>query len=583
MEPVLPKLLALPIVVLLVLVATAAGARLVRSLVPTASLDERRLAGFLFGMAILSIATMAMLFARLPVRWGILILLAAGAILGRREAADLGSWAACWLWHPGPAERRVRLLILAVVLLAVVGCLAPETGYDTGLYHFTMAQIRAEQGSMVVRDDVPAGYRPAAMEMLQTVGFLFQGESLASLMNLALYLGLLGLVAIWAGGDRVRVLASLAFLALAVFILRAGGGDVEVGQAAYLTLALYALWKLRGEGGPRWRWVAGVGLGMALAIKYPSAWAVIALAFAWLVVRIRDRAPFTALLLDAGVIGATAAVIGCPIYVRNWLLVGNPIYPFGTGELSGGVESLAAAPLAFFKFIAFDTIALAGIPALWCARTRGLRWVALAAGIFAVLILYQKGFSPDGFGMMARYASPYYPGLIVLAALGIDAALDRGPALRVCAAGFLGVTLIVTLGMHAVRNVRKVPAALGIQDRDAYLERRINSYWAIRRAERELTQGRRILLVEPRAYYCRAPYWVASDSGLDGRLDSITRAAELREYLDRQSFQFIVFSHADYVHVWKFRNLLRRNPTILQDAGVDALETRNECTLYRVR
>lgn len=592
MEPVLPKLLALPILVLLVVIAAAAGARMVRAALPQASSDERRLLGFLFGMASLSGVTMVLLFARLPVRAGLLIVLAVGAAWSRREAAELREWAAGWtrsIRYGGRGERLCRVLVAAVVLFGVVGCLAPETGWDTGLYHFSMAQIRAMEGSMVVREDIPAGYRPAAMEMLQTVGFLFQGESLASLVNLAFYLCLLGLAALWAGnagGARVRLLASLGYLALAVFVLRAGGGDVEVGQAAYLTSALYALWRLREGGGPAWRGVAGIGLGMALGIKYPSAWAVVALAFTWLVVRLRDRAPLTGLLLDAGVIGAAALVIGSPWYLRNWLAVGNPVYPFlqeGAAELAGPAGSLAEAPLRFVRLIAFDTFALAAIPALWSAKTRGLRWVALAAGVFAFLILFQKGFTPDGFGMMARYASPYYPGLVILAALGVDGAIDRGPLLRSCALGFLGLALSVTLGIHAVRNARKVPSAFGLQDRDAYLEQRINSYWAIKRAERQLSPGRKILLVEPRAYYCRAPYWVGSDSGLGTRFDRINGVGEFRRFLDEHAFQYIIFSHADYVQVWSFREFLRRNPSILQEAGVEALETRQECTLYRVR
>lgn len=588
MEPVLPKLLALPILLLLVAAVTAFGSRVARLLLPQSSPDERRVLGFLLGMAILSIATMGFLFLRLPVRLGVLVLLAAGAAWGRREAADLGRWAVGWLRSLRDPAERPRAIVVVVALLGAVGCLAPETGWDTGLYHFTMAQIRASEGAMALRDDVPAGYRPAAMEMLQTVGFLLQGESLASFINLAFYLCLLGLTAHWAGevgGPRARLLAGLGFLALTVFVLRAGGGDVEVGQAAYVTAALYALWRLRGGGGPAWRWVAGIGLGMAFGIKYPSVWAIVALAVAWLAVRLRDRARPAALLLDGGIIGATALLLGGGWYLRNWLVVGNPVYPFlqEAGELAARVDSLAKAPLTFARLIALDAFVLAAVPALWSAKTRGLRWVALAAGIFAVLILYQKGFTPDGFGMLARYASPYFPGLVVLAALGIDAALERGPALRIGALGVLGVTLLISLAVHARRNLWKVPAAVGFQERDAYLDQRINSYWAIRRAERDLQPGRRILLIEPRAYYCRSPYRVGSDSAYPTPFDKLGGASDLREFLTGGTFQFIVFNQASHVQAWAFRNLLARHPSILEEAGVELVETRNECALYRVR
>jgi hypothetical protein len=206
----------------------------------------------------------------------------------------------------------------------------------------------------------------------------------------------------------------------------------------------------------------------------------------------------------------------------------------------------------------------------------------MAAGIYAALILYQKGFTPDGFGMLARYASGYYPGLVVLAALGVDEAVERGPALRIGALGVLGLALTASLAVHSRRNLWKAPAAFGIEDRDAYLEQRINSYWAIRRAEGELSPGRKILLIEPRAYYCRAPYWVGSDSSMQHRNYDFSGGPELRDFLSKHSFQFIVFNHAGHVQAWKFRNLLSRQPSVLRDAGVETVETRTECTLYRI-
>jgi hypothetical protein len=55
--------------------------------------------------------------------------------------------------------------------------------------------------------------------------------------------------------------------------------------------------------------------------------------------------------------------------------------------------------------------------------------------------------------MLARYASAYYPGLVLLAALGVDAAVERGPALRIAALGVLGLALMASLAVHARRNL----------------------------------------------------------------------------------------------------------------------------------
>ncbi len=592
MESILPRALALPEAALLALVVGAAGLATARALLRDAREEELRALALPVGMALLAVVTSAMLFGRIPPRWPLAALLAAAGCGFRCDVAVLARGAWRWIRALGTGSPPSRLLAgLALVYggLGIVGCLAPETGWDTGLYHFTMARLRAEEGWMAVRDDIPAGYRPGYVESLQAVGFLFQGETLASLVNLLFYFSGLGVLRIWAGavgGERAGLIAGFAYLTSTTYVLRTGGGDVEVGQAVFLGVAFYALWRLRGGGSAGWGWAAGAALGMLLGIKYPSAWIVLALALVWIAVRIKDRASWKTLLGEGAAIGLACLAVGFPWYLRNHLALGNAVYPFlqgGGGEIAGPRERPGPEWIATFATtMAPDAFCLAGVPALAAGATRGVRWVAAVAGLFYALLLFHRGFTQDGIQMAGRYSSPSFMGLWLLAALGLAGVGGGAPWARRAGFVFLGIAVAATLSVHAARNLPKAPAALGWESRAAYLERRVHPYWAIRRAERDLPPGRKILLVDPRAYYCRAPYLVASDSNFNLSFESIRTPAQLREFLGRHSIGFVVYAHPAPYHVRGFSAMLERSPGILEEAGAIRIDAREHSVLYRV-
>jgi hypothetical protein len=577
---------AILIAALLFLVVAAAGFRIVRFFLPESDDDERLVLGFPIAMAILSVVTMILLFARLPAKWGLGGVIVLAWFWTRRERRALLQSGWSRLRNLGLLSWPARVygaIVLVAALLGVIGCLAPETGWDTGVYHFTMARLRAEEGSMVVRPDIPHGYRPAYMEMLYTAGFLLSGETLASLMNFAFWCSGLGLARLWAGrlgGGRAGLLAGFAYLTSFSYALRMGGGDVEVGQAVYLGLAMYSLWRLREGGGPRWRVMAGVGLGLLLGVKYPSAWAILALAVTWLVLRLKDRAPLRTLAADAGILGALCVVIASPWYIRNALAVGNPFHPFGVAALGGSSIVGEGAGEAFWKALAMDVFILGAFPACAVFAARRVRWVAVVAVLFFLLLVRQVGTTEGGLVNALRYATPGFLGLLVLGALGVDEALRRGLPLRIAAAASLILPLGVTLGVHGIRNGKKALVAIGVVSREAYLTERINSYWAIRRAEGELVPGRKILLLEQRAYYCRTPFLTATDIQSHIRWEGIRTSRDLRDFLETHSIAFIVLDPAG--KSWNFQAMARRSPGMLKDAGVKEVETRNGCTLYRV-
>jgi hypothetical protein len=572
-------LLALLKAGLLVLVVTSAGMRLCRGLDP----DERPVAGFAVGMALLSTLATLLLLARLPAAW-----ILGGTLLGAslwtlRELAESARRAAGWIRGRIAArggELAFGVAVAVVGAFGIVGCWAPATGWDTGVYHFALARLRAQEGWLVVRPDIPFSAFPAGMESLYTAGFLFDGERLASLINFSFYFAGLGLVRVWAtraGGERARTWAGMAYLTSITYLLRLDGGDVEVGQAVSLGLGLYAMWRIREGGMATGRWVVGVSFGFALAVKFSMAWAVLAAGIVWILLGWRDRRPARELVRDFLVVGLVSFSVSSPCYLRNGVVEGNPVYPLLDPAL-GAVMRSGDGGLAGWKGVLsafrFDGLVIAALPAAFSSAR--LRWLGAPALLLLIPVGLHTGLSDAGLSNAVRFVSPAFLPLWVL--IGVAAATwARWPAALI-----VGSALALSLGVHVERNRRKIPVAVGRQARDAYLEQRISSYWALRRAESELPPGRKVLLIEQRSYYCRVPFVQAADVQRHVDFASVSSSASFRELLDRHSIGLIVYSHAPEAKTRTFGDLLARLPSVLETTGVVALETRNACTLYRV-
>lgn len=579
--------LAIPEALVLGLVAAGAGRRLLAARVPDSTRLERSVLGFPLYMGLLSLVMTAALFSKLPpvaLRITLLAFLGISAGWARGEIRDLLDE----LREFARKSPVLAALIGASALLGLLGCMAPETGYDTGVYHFTMARLRAEQGGMIVRMDIPHGYRPAYMESLNAAGFLLNGETLASTVNLLFYFAGLAMARLWGiriAGARGGLFAALAWMTSITYVLRMDGGDVEVGQAVYAGTALMALLRHRDGAASQWRVVAGVALGLLLGIKYSSVYVVLPLAVAWGVVRLVDRAPLRGLLMDGVVLAGLGLLIASPFYLRNRLETGVLFFPYqATIAQSGGVDE-AAVRIGFvgaLRVIALDGFVVVGVAALFLKSASRDRWTGILALVTAVLMVRQVGLRPSDFSNAIRYASAVWLPLLVLGGAGVAVLWERGGAARWAAVGVLCAAVALGQGVLAARTLPKLPAALGIRDRDAYLADRVGTYAAVRAAETGLPPGKKILLVEERAYYCRAPFLVATDLQSVVNFDALQSADDVRRLLREESIGAIVVDRSASAKTWRFRNLERRLGPAWPPPNVRHVSTTGDSSLYRV-
>jgi hypothetical protein len=391
------------------------------------------------------------------------------------------------------------LVALAVVALAwqlVVALVLPPYAYDALTYHLTMVASWLREGNL---DPTPlslccARY-PGNAELLFTWPVLLLGTD-AVVDTVQVAFAALGALAVAGIGRTAGLPARAAATAAALFavtpavLTQAPTDYADVVVAACALAALHALARFTVTGAPERLVVAGLATGLVLGTKGTGiVWAAVLVVTALALVARNARAESSGRLAA----GAAAAflcaclALGSYWYARNWIEVGNPVYPFrvevgGTTVFDGPTEVDAvltdpdpdrnearpveiarswAADLDFWNQGSYEyEQRLGGLGPLWpwlglplliplavvLVRRRSAALVALAA--VAVVFAVQP------YAWWARFTIP----LMALGAIAIAAAVEWAPR-RWIRAGLAAAALVLAVAGVALSSHEVDPAA----------------------------------------------------------------------------------------------------------------------------
>jgi hypothetical protein len=285
--------------------------------------------------------------------------LGAAAVLRRRDPARLGGRPRAPRLPGREAVRAHPWAALAVALAAValawqllVGLVLPPFAYDALTYHLTMTASWLREANV---DPTPlslccARY-PANAELLFTWPVLLLGtDTIVDTVQLGFaVLGALAVAGIarTAGlGGAAQVLAGALFAVTPAVLAQSPTDYADVIVAACVLAALHALARFAVTGAPERLVVAGLATGLVLGIKGTGiVWAAaLILTATVLIVRWAraGRPPRGATARAAAAFLVACLALGSYWYVRNWIEVDNPVYPF---RVEVGSKTLFEGPL----------------------------------------------------------------------------------------------------------------------------------------------------------------------------------------------------------------------------------------------
>jgi len=464
--------------------------------------------------------------------------------------------------------------IAAMWILIGMNSLAPVVNFDAERHHYLIPHLFLEHGSFFDYPANPFPAYPMAIEMLFLDGFALAGQQVASLID-----WLFGLLMILATiefcsrrlDELTGLMASAIFSGMAFITVLTGGGYIDMSVAAMMLIGLYILIEWYSTRQNSLAVLAGLFLGTAVAGKY---YALLWLMFLFIStlwhLLFTERALVRNMWKGIAIAAVIILTVALPWYGRNAIKYHNPFHPFlhtfFTGErlLDDDITRWAGPgvhpknPVYFpwylgkLTFLQTETepygIAISGrqmkrlslayfhpylilfpIFGLFALRRPFARWCYIYSWLF---IIYAFFFIP----YQTRYFIPYE----MLMAISIAAGMKRLSVRRPLLIFFTILVLIpLVLEINETREefANRRDVIVGKIPEMQYLIDTKYDYQVFNRANEELPDDAKILIVRENTFYLDAPYVV-----IEPRLnfDDASNPDEMLDKLRRFGYTHVI-------------------------------------------
>jgi len=418
---------------------------------------------------------------------------------------------------------------IAAWFITLLQALTPVWDYDGLMYHLTAAKLFLKQGQLYLLPDLWQANGANMNDMVFIFGLAFKDENLGKLFQF-IHASLL-IMSIYSFGSRFldqrsKNYASLVFMATPVLVVWASWAYTDFGLALLVFLCLYTflLWNETHE--RPWLVLCSICSGLALSNKYLAIANTLVLGVMIFICSLKES--WRKGLLNTLFYGAITLLIASPWYLKNWILAGNPVFPFifggpgwdalrlhllntflssfGTGKQ---VLDYLLSPLNLFiqnkQYAGFlphydfpNPLFLLAPLYFLVRRSKTMDLVAIWIFFYYLFWLFTS--------QQNRFLLPIYPALSLLAGVFLSSIACINKKWHQMTIKILfGVMVFATLyyaGMY-YRLVNPVPVILGNETKDAFLYRMVYDYPASTFIRDNLDATDRVMLLwNGQGYYC---------------------------------------------------------------------------------
>ena len=546
----------LPIAIVLALTAAACafGMRLLRQApqLQFASSLERAVFAAALGLGAAAYLILAVGLAGWLYPWVVIAVFALLAVLGSRHLVELVVGVGRGLRGFFSQAASIggiatTAFVLAVIVLAVLGALAPSSQNDwDGLsYHLAVPKIYLQHHAVAFLGWMSHSNFPFTLEMLYTAGLALGGQGAAKLFHtLSAVLVVLAMVAFGGAHWKRRhgTLAVVVLLSAPVVAWEATVAFNDIAAALFTLLSLYALINWWSERGERWLQVSAVMCGFALGVKMNALVLLAFLVVAAFYHRTASQREGLAAGMRAGAwLLVVAAAVASPWYVKSYLWTGNPVYPFFYNLFDGKYWTAEAARVYRDEQLSFGmgrgplqvllapwNLTMYGaqfsnfpqrpliyntIGPLFIAFLPGLAFLGRLERRVKFLLLYSAAALCAWFylGQHMRYILPVLPAVALCAGYAAGEILRKAhKELRWPAMIAIVLACMLSLATLAFLVSDALPVALGMETQEAYLTRTLDEpdgLYAMARVVNSLPSGSKVIMYgETRGFYFNTAY-----------------------------------------------------------------------------
>ena len=497
---------------------------------------EQIVFGIATGLGVVAYGVLILAVVGMLYSWTIFIWLSALGLWTWREWSNSILKLPGWLtkkymdWKKFENFLKVIILIsLAIVILLLLLSLSPPNGYDGLMYHLQAPKLMLQAGRILLFPENMQANFPFTIEMLYTIGLAFNSDVLASLLHLT-YAVLISLAILSFGkrfiGRKKSLIAVAILWGTWAFPFWTTMQNVDMAWALYEFLAFYCLILWAKSGDQRWLVFAGLMSGWAIGTKYLGLGGV-AIFSLWILWRSHYRG-LQRMVKDVVIYGSITLLIGSFWYIKNWIYLGNPVYPFlwgGAGwthedislmmntwqsyKLGSSIYDYLLMPInLYINNEQFSTSGVFDLPSLLfpivifyplAKKTQVLNWLAL----FVFLRFWVWTLAPHN-----RYLVSLYPFLCLLTAhvlidilYKIKSKFLQLSLLTTSVGSLLIVSLVIQIIVF--NNYQPIKVITGLESKNEFLSRGTGVFKALQYIQKNLDPNDRVFMMwAGTGYYC---------------------------------------------------------------------------------
>jgi len=458
----------------------------------------------------------------------------------------------------GFGELLVFYSCLTASLIAFLCALAPPTYYDSITYHLALPAKYIFEGRIFHVPFSIYAHFPQNMEMLFTLSLIVGDDITAQLISFTMGILLIPLILIFTIKETTFSKKSglwgvFLMTTAPAFILLSSETYVETGVAFWTSLSILSYLNWRKNKNTSWLIMCGIMGGFASGAKYTGALTPVILSLMALIegknYPMKDRIKRTLF------IGLPFTIIFSPWLIKNYVFTGgNPVFPFLTKWFNSANVHMAEASangyfhvldeyctksnllVELFKF-PFNLITKPMAFGGGYDVIGDFGWALIIILLPLSIIAWNKTYSykPLFFYSLIhvavwvfmrpvlRFLFPLFPVLCLMAGYGIASVshLNYDTPYKKLLSLLSSTALTVIIGLFTLSNIflfyliervrDPFPVTWGLENRDAYLNRKLDFYNAMMFINKYLPKGSKILFVgDQRGYYCKRKYLAAN-------------------------------------------------------------------------
>ena len=218
-------------------------------------------------------------------------------------------------------------VILTITLNFLMAMLPPADAFDALLYHLTVPELWLQDGGLRAYN-IPHYWFPGLVEGIYFWGLGLGSEIVSHLIHFTCALCVILLLWDWTRrlwGDLTAGWAVMLLVSMPSLLLLATWPYTDLALIFFGLAMLYTLAYGQEQNDRRWWTISAICAGMAMGVKYTSFVMPLTAVILIVIWTFQRKLELFTEILKFGLISAGTGLIW---YLRNWIWMGNPVYPF---------------------------------------------------------------------------------------------------------------------------------------------------------------------------------------------------------------------------------------------------------------